>query len=56
MDYNKPYNVMDELKILKKSLDERKNFQGSQAVQQAMVRIESLTYDVEMYKNALGLK
>jgi hypothetical protein len=41
---------MDELKILEKKLKEQKDFQGVQAVSQAMVRIENLTYDVEMYK------
>ena len=56
MNYNKPYSLKDELKKVMRSLDERKDYQGSQAVSQAMIRIENLTYDVEMYKNAYGIK
>lgn len=44
------YNLMEELKILKKRLEEQNDFQGSQAVSQALVRIDNLTYDVHMYK------
>lgn len=49
------YNLMEELKNLYARLD-RADHDGRQAISQAMIRIENLTYDIEMYREALGLK
>jgi hypothetical protein len=46
---------MEELKQLRKKLESESDFNGVQAVNQAMIRIENLTYDNELYKKALKL-
>lgn len=50
------YNLMKELKFLREELERQSNFQGVQAVNQAMARIENLTYDVERYEDVLKIK
>lgn len=47
------YDLKEELKTLMRRLDNQGDRQESQTMQQAIVRIENLTYDVEMYKKVL---
>lgn len=50
------YNLNEELKKLAAKLSDQGDYEGRQAVSQAMIRIENLSYDLQMYKEALGLK
>lgn len=44
------YDLMKELKELQEKLAAAGDHKGVQAVSQARVRIENLTYDIERYK------
>lgn len=50
------YNLNEELKKLAARLSDEGDYEGRQAISQAMIRIENLTYDLQMYKEALDLK
>lgn len=47
------YNLMEELRKAMNRLDAVGDREGSQAVSQAIIRIENLAYDVKRYKEAL---
>lgn len=46
------YNLLEELKYTMEMLDDEGNDRSAQAVSQAIIHIENLTYEADLYKRA----